>query len=297
MVNLNEMIDYKLFSADSHVSEPPDLWLERIDPAYQFRAPRVETRMKDGRMQDFMVYEGFPPHPVSVGLASAAKDGNKNQYTESGQGYRAALTGGWDPVARLVDQDIDGVEAEILHCTLCFRLFWLQDAALQRACFTAYNDWLAEYSSHAPKRLIGVPCISLHDIDLAVQELHRTAKMGLRGAMIWLSPPAGAPAYDSPFYDKFWAAAQELGMPMVLHGITGGAESRYSVNYWDPIAVISRVVAPRSGAHLCQLSGVLERFPGLKLICAENGTDHCSSSGWTARFAGAARPPIPPSSP
>ena len=60
MVNLNEMIDYKLFSADSHVSEPPDLWLERIDPAYQFRAPRVETRMKDGRMQDFMVYEGFP---------------------------------------------------------------------------------------------------------------------------------------------------------------------------------------------------------------------------------------------
>ena len=75
-------------------------------------------------------------------------------------------------------------------------------------------------------------CISLYDIDLAVEEPQRTAKLGLRGAMIWLSPPAGAPAYDDPIYDKF-QAAQDLGMPMVLHAITGGAESRYAINYWD----------------------------------------------------------------
>ena len=276
MVNYKEMVNYKLFSADSHVSEPPDLWVERLGGEYQYRAPRVESKMKDGRLEDFMFYEGFPPHPVSVGVASAARLGDKTDYTNSGKGYREALTGGWDPVARLVDQDIDGVEAEILHATLCFRLFWLKDAGLQRACFTAYNDWLAEFSSHAPKRLIGVPCISLHDIDLAVAELQRTAKMGLRGAMIWLSPPEGAPTYDDPFYDKFWAAAQELEMPMVLHGITGGAESRYALNYWDPVAVIGGVTsyheAERTFATIV-LSGVLERFPGLKLICAENGTD------------------------
>ena len=213
MVHYVAMVDYKLFSADSHVSEPPDLWLERIGQAYAYRAPRVESRMKDGRVQEFLIYEGFPPHPVSVGLASAAREGNKSEYTESGKGYSGALKGGWDPAARLEDQDIDGVEAEILHATLCFRLFWLKDAALQRACFTAYNDWLAEFCSYAPKRLIGVPCISLYDIDLAVEELQRTAKLGLRGAMIWLSPPAGAPAYDNPIYDKFWAAAQDLGDP------------------------------------------------------------------------------------
>ena len=53
MVNYLEMVDYKLFSADSHVSEPPDLWLERIGQAYEYRAPRVESRMKDGRVQEF----------------------------------------------------------------------------------------------------------------------------------------------------------------------------------------------------------------------------------------------------
>jgi predicted TIM-barrel fold metal-dependent hydrolase len=270
------MPDYKLFSADSHVSEPGDLWVERIDNKYKFRAPHIAELEHDGKLQDYMVYEGFPPHPVSVGLAAAATDGDKTGYQSSGKGYRGALAGGWDPVARLKDQDIDGVDAEVLHATLCFRLFWLKDAGLQRACFSVYNDWLAEYSGYAPKRLLGVPVISLYDIDLAVAELQRSAKMGLKGAMIWLEPPAGSPYYDDPIYDKFWAAAQEMGAPLVFHGITGGGESRYSQNYWDPYAVIGNMMryheAERTMATLV-LSGVLERFPNLKIICAENGTD------------------------
>lgn len=267
---------YKLFSADSHVSEPPELWEERIDKRYRFRAPRIEEFEKDGKLQDFMIYEGFPPHPVSVGLAAAAKNDDKAEYTQSGKGYRGALAGGWDPAARLKDQDVDGVDAEILHATLCFRLFWLKDAGLQRACFTAYNDWLSEFCSYAPNRLIGIPCISLYDIDLAVAELERSAKLGLKGAMIWLSPPSGSPNYDDPVYDKFWAAAQEIDAPLVIHGITGGAESRYSQNYWDPWALVGNMMrhqeAERSLATFI-LSGVLERFPKLKIVCAENGTD------------------------
>lgn len=270
------MPDYKMFSADSHVSEPGDLWLERIDNKYKFRAPHIEELEHNGKIQDYMVYEGFAPHPVSVGLAAAAPDGDKTGYQVSGKGYRGALAGGWDPAARLKDQDLDGIESEILHATLCFRLFWLKDAGLQRACFTVYNDWLSEYTSYAPKRLIGVPCISLADIDLAVEELQRTAKMGLKGAMIWLEAPAGYPYYDSPVYDKFWAAAQELDAPLVLHGITGGGESRYSQNYWDPWAVVGNMMryheAERTLATLI-FSGVLERFPNLKIICAENGTE------------------------
>ena len=35
------MADYKLISADSHVSEPPDLWVERVDKKYRERAPRL----------------------------------------------------------------------------------------------------------------------------------------------------------------------------------------------------------------------------------------------------------------
>ena len=61
-------------------------------------------------------------------------------------------------------------------------LFGLQDTALQRDCFRVYNDWLAEFCSHNPKRLIGIALISLEDIGDAVKEVERCRKMGLRGS-------------------------------------------------------------------------------------------------------------------
>ncbi len=102
------MSDYKLFSGDSHVSEPPDLWVKRIDRKFSYRAPYVETREKDGQRHDYMIYEGFPPHPVSIGLASAAASGtgaDKSQFQVRASRYEDALPGGWDPAARLKDQD------------------------------------------------------------------------------------------------------------------------------------------------------------------------------------------------
>ncbi|MEK7215342.1 MAG: amidohydrolase, partial [Chloroflexota bacterium] len=157
------MTEDKIFSADSHVSEPGDLWVKRIDKAFQFRAPRMDTRERNGRLEDFFIYEGFAPHPVAVGLGAAERKGGSASgdidftFRDQRKGYADAQPGGWDPVERLKDQDIDGVAAEVLHTTLAFRLFWLQDPALQRACFRTYNDWLAEFCSHSPSRLVGVP--------------------------------------------------------------------------------------------------------------------------------------------
>jgi len=268
----------KIFSADSHVSEPGDLWVQRIDKELQFRAPRLERREWKDRMEDFFLYEGFPPHPVAVGLGAAGKQGDKGEsFRETGKGYGDALAGGWDPAARMADQDVDGVDGEVLHTTLAFRLFWLQDAKLQRACFRVYNDWLTEYCSYAPDRLVGVSLISLYDVDEARAELRRAANMGLRGAMVWLSPPVGAPSYASKTYDPFWAEAQDLDMPIVLHENTGGAESRLSPSsYWDENMSLGQIVRPHEIQRtlgIIILSGVLERFPRLRVVSTENGTD------------------------
>ena len=269
------MLDCKIFSADSHVSEPGNLWVERIDKEFQFRAPRLERRERHGKMQDFWIYEGFAPHAVGVGLGAAAR--HQESFRETEKGYADALPGGWDPAERLKDQDIDGVEGEVLHTTLAFRLFWLTDPKLQRACFRVYNDWLSEFCAHSPNRLIGVPLISLYDVNEAVAELQRVQKLGLRGAMIWLSPPASCPPFTSPIYDPFWAEAEQSGAPIVLHSITGGAESRLSLSsYWDENISLGTIIgsheAQRTLAQLI-MSGVLERFSKLKLISAENGTD------------------------
>jgi uncharacterized protein len=274
------MPDYKLYSADSHVSEPPDLWLTRLDKKWRYRAPKIESMDRDGVVEDYLVYEGFPPHPVAVGIASAivAKTGDdesKFEFVKSRAGrYAEALPGGWDPAARLKDQDIDGVDGEVLHPTIGFRMFWLKDEQLQQVVFRAYNDWMAELVSHNPKRLVGIALISLYDVAAGVEELQRAARAGLKGCMIALSPPEGYPPYNSPVYFPFWEMAQELDMPVILHLVTGGGESRLLGSYWNPDTIIGAVIAhaeaERTLARLIMF-GVLEKFPRLRLHSAENG--------------------------
>jgi predicted TIM-barrel fold metal-dependent hydrolase len=140
-----------------------------------------------------------------------------------------------------------------------------------------YNDWLSEFCSYRPERLVGVALVSIYDVDEAIAELIRTAKLGHRGAMIGLSPPPGCPPYSSKVYDPFWATAEELDLPVILHENTGGAESRYSPSsYWDENQTLGNIVRPHEIQRTLGqiiLSGVLERFPQLKIISAENGTD------------------------
>jgi predicted TIM-barrel fold metal-dependent hydrolase len=282
------MADYRIFSSDSHVSEPGDLWETRIDKDYRFRAPRIEQRERKGRLEDLFIYEGFPPHPVGVGLGAAAREGES--FRQEGKGYADALPGGWDPAERLNDQDIDGVEGEVLHTTLGFRLFWLQDPGLQRACFRVYNDWLSELCRYSPERLVGVALISIYDVDEAVAELRRAVNQGHRGGMIGLSPPPNCPPYTAKAYDPLWAAAQDLEVPLVLHENTGGVESRYSPSsYWEENQTLGNIVRPHEAQRtLAQiiLSGVLERFPRLKIVSAENGTD------WLPWFIGRLGKPL-----
>ena len=79
--------------------------------------------------------------------------------------------------------DLDGVEADVIYTTLGFRIFHLEDAELQRACFRVYNDWLVEYCSYAPNRLAGLALISLYDIEHAVNDLSQCAKAGMKGVV------------------------------------------------------------------------------------------------------------------
>ena len=265
------MTELKLISADSHVNEPGDLWVERIDKDFRDRAPRVVDNPPGQRPGSYLILEGIPPIHMAQGIGAGKKPEELPQFFREST-YKDIRPGGWDPAERIKDMDLDGVEAEVIYTTLGFRQFWLKDAAFQRACFRAYNDWLAEYCSYAPKRLAGLALISLYDIDEAIKELQRCAKQGLKGVMIWCSPPEERP-YSSPLYDPFWAEAQGLNMPLSLHSITGmGMESRLIIK--DPIDryIRSTVLCHEVQRTLTVLifAGVLERFPRLKFVSAEN---------------------------
>jgi predicted TIM-barrel fold metal-dependent hydrolase len=166
----------------------------------------------------------------------------------------------------------DGVVAEVLYPSLGGKLFFIEDGQLQHACVQVYNDWLAEYCSVAPERLLGIALISTCDMNDAVKELTRSKKAGLKGAIIWQLPPPDL-SFASAHYDPFWAAAQDLDMPVSLH-INTGYRSRGYLNvhglqsYRRSINI--KLEEAIDGLLDLIFSGVLERFPRLKLVVVEN---------------------------
>jgi uncharacterized protein len=280
------MASERVISADSHMLEPADLWVDRVDKKFKDTAPRVVKT--EGKMGVCLTAPGIRPFPVS-GLSSAGRSGEALK-SFFGSGYESIRPSGWDPVERIKDQDIDGVEAEVLYTSLGMPLFGLQDKELQRDCFRVYNDWLAEFCAHSPKRLVGIALVSLEDIDEAAKEMERCRKNGLRGAMIWGFAPEGRP-YSSKTYDPFWASAADLEMPVSLHVITAAGKSPVSRATKDiaesekdqpGIAQVGYYVFMPSDVqqslYTITMGGVLERFPKLKLVSAENDT------GWLPHF-------------
>jgi predicted TIM-barrel fold metal-dependent hydrolase len=269
------MANYRLISADSHVNEPPDLWVTRVDKKYRERAPRLALDVP-GKEGAYFLYEGYAPHPIGIGFGAGKSPEELKTFLTQAT-YADARPGGWDPAERKKDNAIDGVEADVLYTTLGFRIFWLRDPGLQADCFRVYNDWLAAFVSYDPKHMAGLAMISLYDPKAGARELERCAKLGLKGAMIWCSPPQEQP-YSSDIYDPFWAAAQELKMPISLHAITGmGMESQWN---WGERYMRSTVLSHEVEKSFSVLifSGVLDRFPNLQIVSAEN------NCGWIPYF-------------
>ena len=125
------MTHIQIISADSHMMEPADLWQQRLDKKYRDQAPKVIKHPR--KPTHIFVAPDIQPFPVAGGFGAGRSGQELKDHLN--RGYEAARPSGWDPVERLKDQDIDGVQAEVLYTTLGMPLFGLQDADLQRACF------------------------------------------------------------------------------------------------------------------------------------------------------------------
>ena len=128
-------------SADSHVTEPPDTYIDRIDPAYRDRAPRLHH---DATLGDVMLIDNGQSL-VPYWLVAAAGRPADEVRLDSGRTFSELHRGGWDPQARLGDQDADGVSAEVIYPSVGMLLCNHPDVDYKHACFEAYNRWIAEF--------------------------------------------------------------------------------------------------------------------------------------------------------
>ena len=256
-----------ILSSDSHVFEPPDLWMKRIDAAFRDRAPRIQR--VDGA--DQIVVEADQVLS-GIGLISNAGARFDAPETISGQGrFEDVPRGGYDPEQHLADMRLDGVAGEVLYPSQGLFYFRVTDTPLMSAIFRAYNDWLADFCATDRARLKGIAMINLDDVQDGIRELERAARLGLAGAMI-TEYPLEHRRYDQPEYEPFWAAAEALGMPLSLHTATrrqGKIRGAGEKTLRDASSRATKAFYP--ALSLCDLifSGVFERYPRLTLAIVE----------------------------
>jgi predicted TIM-barrel fold metal-dependent hydrolase len=187
--------------------------------------------------------------------------------------------------------ETDGIVGEILYPTLGLAIFAIEDPDLQAACCRRYNEWLLDYCSIAPDRLFAIGMIPTYEMDVAQNELKFCADRGMRGCIIWQTPHPDIP-FSTDHYDSFWAAAQDLSMPVSLHIVTGFNYSRQvlttcpplrGTQQWDSTSTappasnlsVFRNVRQKLDCVVDALSdiifsGVFDRYPQLRLVLAEN---------------------------
>ena len=264
------MTDMRVISADSHMTEPGDLWVTRLDRKYRDNAPRVIKKETSGSAvtgaPDVFVGPGLPSLVVA-GVFAAGRSGEELRE-HMRKGYEAARPSGWDPLERLKDQDIDGVSAEVLYASLGIALLSMTDVELQQACMRVYNDWLAEFCSHSKNRLAGIGLCSLRALP-DVSEIERCATKGLKGILVLASNTIEIPYSDERF-DPLWRAASELGMPISLHKplVSGMSLTPFMPSPAD-LQIHCIHVVEQCMTRLIY-GGVFERFPKLKIVSAEN---------------------------
>jgi predicted TIM-barrel fold metal-dependent hydrolase len=261
--------EIRIISADSHTLEPADMWQQHMSPKFRDRISIIHEW--NGLKGDFINAPPIRPANVST-FGSAGIDPDKVEEWGEG-GYTAVRRGGWDPSERITDMDADGVDAEVLFAGITMFMYQHPDPELQRDAFRAYNDWVAEYQSHNPRRLLGIASVSIRDVNEAIKEMQRAAKLGLRGVLISSDPPEEM-RYSSPVWEPFWVEAEKLNMPVCMHILTGSGSSGLTQDIITSYMNLPRIITTTIMEMIC--AGVMERHPRLKVVSAENDI------GWLA---------------
>jgi predicted TIM-barrel fold metal-dependent hydrolase len=268
-------LKYGVISTDEHVQEAPDLWTSRLSRA-QFGddIPHI-VEQPDGTEKWLISGEPAMQPPHEIAIVTAASDPPRDPTR-----WEDVPRSTYVPAERLKAMDRDEVDTHTFFPNVSgltnnkFQREGSEDFRL--ACIRAYNDWLVEEWLSVSPRFIA-QCISpMWDPDLAAAEIARAVKNGHLG-VIWHGAPdvLGLPHFNDPHWDPVYRLCSELGVPVCLH--QGGGMPRLANPPNIALNTRSAVGATKSISLNMQLiinilfSGVLDRFPGLKLVTVESG--------------------------
>ena len=201
----------------------------------------------------------------AAGAAMKAAEGN-SAFTQPGY---------WDPVERLKDMDVDGVDAEVLYSEVSAFRYLPEMKEGANDSVRAFNDVLQWFSEPDAKRLVVSYQIPIHDIDVAIAEVKRLVALGAKSLQMPVFPSEfGLPEYFDERYDPLFALIQETGLPICCHiGLNTNLDD---LTRRDPtpnkgimVPVVGLMCGEAFGMWI--MGGVFEKFPDLKVVFVEPG--------------------------
>lgn len=279
----------KIIDADTHLTEPHDLWLKRAPSSLRDRVPQV--KMHDG-VRSWVIDGdksiGTGAHPC----ASIRKDGSKVRDFKEFLllEFEDIHPGASNAKDRVAFMDEIGVHAHIVYPNILG--FGGQETAkvepdLRLACVQIYNDAAAEMQEESNGRVVPMALLPWWDVKQAIREAERCHALGLRGLNINSDPQDhrgsdGTPIPDlgERHWDPLWEICQSLAMPINFH-IAGsertvdwlGKQGWPSLRRELSAGVYGTMAFVNNAKVLSNIiySGLLDRYPALKFVSVESG--------------------------
>lgn len=274
--------DIKVIDADTHYTEPHDLWTSRAPAHLKDRVPRI--KFVDGKRtwvidEDKLI--GFGACPASTIL----KDGTKVRGIDFLDfQIEDVHAGSYALKERLEVMDATGVWAQIVYGNVLG--FGGQNAAsvdheLRVASTKIYNDAMAEMQAESNGRIFPMALLPWWSVAESVAEARRCHAMGMRGININSDPQThDMPDLGETHWDPLWEVCVELGLSVNFHiGASDvtmdwigdaswpshGDEAKMALGSASLFFGNARVMAN------IIYSGLLDRWPELKFVSVESG--------------------------
>ena len=288
-MSTNTQAPIKVIDADTHLTEPHDMWVKRAPAKFKDRVPQVKVHegirswIIDG---DKSIGTGAHPNSAIYKEGGKIRDLDtflKIQFEEVHKGSSSIKE-------RLEVMDANGIWAHIVYPNILGfggQASAKVDPELRLVTVQIYNDAMAEMQEESGGRFFPMALLPWWDVKEAVRETERCVNMGLRGINIHSDPHTVKdengnfiPDLGQEHWYPLWELCQDKDLPINFH--IGASET--SIDWmgnmgWPGLSrdlyagIMGAMIFFNNGKTVSNLiySGLFDRFEKLKFVSVESG--------------------------